>query len=208
MTRYFSSPVAEAGRTMCNQRRSDGWIPIFTSHLKAGPFWPGVHQERQQSRQMRVVSGDQDVARFAAQAIAQPRGWIFRLQISRRGELREGIARTPKRFSRLLRPQLAAVPHDGRFDTARRGELRETIDRFASPWRQRPARIDVRTNCFTMVDKNQAHRRILERCQFGGTGRRGGNGRKGKTVPPIQPLQPVQPFLPRSSRFSYLCGNR
>ena len=67
---------------------------------------------------MGEMSGNRHVARFRAQAIANPFGRIVGLDITDRSELSQRIARAPEYLCRLLRAQLAAVPHDVRPRTA------------------------------------------------------------------------------------------
>ena len=85
-------------------------------------------QPREKAGEVRVVAGDEHIARLRAEAIAHPLGGILRLQIPRRGELRERIARAPERLRRLLCAELAAVPHDLGLYASRCGAGREALD--------------------------------------------------------------------------------
>src|SRR5207247_7468981 len=93
-------------------------------------------EQREQARQMSEMSGDEDVARFAAEPIANPLRRVVRLEVARCRELREGVARAPEGLGRLLRAQLSAVPDHGRFCTAGRRLRSQTFDTRLS--RRRP----------------------------------------------------------------------
>ena len=103
------------------------------------------------------MSRDQQIARFAAQAIANPLRRIVGLQIARRRELRERIARAPVGFGRFLRAQLAAVPDEGGLDAPRGGLGGKTLDGVASPWRQWTPRIELRPDRIAMMNEQQPH---------------------------------------------------
>ncbi len=120
-----------------------------------------AQQEREQAGKMGVVSRDQNVPRFAAQPIAHPRGRVLRLEIARRRELCEWIARAPERVCRLLRAKLAAVPHDRGPDAERGGLGREAVNGVAPPGRQRTSRIDVGPDRIAVVDEDEAHGRYV-----------------------------------------------
>jgi len=90
---------------------------------------------------MRKMSGNEDVSRFAAQPIPYPRWRVVWLEVARRRKVRERVARAPKRFGRLLRPKLAAVPDDGRTRAAAGGLGRQAIDSRETGLRKRTPRI-------------------------------------------------------------------
>ena len=92
---------------------------------------------------MGIVTGDEDVARPAAQAVANPLGRVVGLKVPRRRERREGVAGAPERLGRLTGAKLAAVPHDSWTSTARGGFSRKTNDVLASSFGKRAARIDL-----------------------------------------------------------------
>ena len=112
---------------------------------------------------MGEVSGNEDVARFAAQAIANPLRGIVRLQVARRRELRERVARASVGLSSLLCSQFAAMPDDSRLRTARRGLGRQTLDLRQSCRRQRPARVDLGANRHAVMNKVQIQCRRRQR---------------------------------------------
>ena len=95
---------------------------------------------------MRIVTGDQNVARLAAKPIANPLGRVLGLKVARRGEPSEGVARAPEGLGRLTGAQLAAVPHHLWMRTARRGFGRETHDMFTTLFRKRAPSIDLGSN--------------------------------------------------------------
>ena len=88
---------------------------------------------------MQEVAGDQDLAFFATQPVAQaPRG-IIRLKIRRGGEFGQRVAGPPESVRRLARSKLAAVPDDDRsYATGRRLIRKPRCARFANRL-QRPA---------------------------------------------------------------------
>lgn len=124
---------------------------------KDGSQGVGALEKREQSRQMREVSGDQNVARLADQAVADPRRGIAGLKVARGGKLGESVARPPERFRGLLRAELAAVPEDIRPDASPRGNGSEPIDGRLPHRRERAARIDVGTNRVAVVHKIEMH---------------------------------------------------
>ena len=119
---------------------------------KIDPVFGCVEKHREQPTEVRKVSGDQNVAFFAAQSIADPLRGIVRLQIFRRGELRQRVAGVPQGIGCLARAQLTAVPDDVRPDTAR-GELRgDSLDLRPPTRRQRPPRIHVGPDCVAVMN--------------------------------------------------------
>jgi len=80
---------------------------------------------------MRKMSREEDVARLAAKLIGDPLRRIVWLKMTRGRELRERVARAPKAFSGLLRPEFPAVPDYRWLDPLRRTIGREFIDRGA-----------------------------------------------------------------------------
>ena len=112
-----------------------------------------IEEERYQSGQVREVTRDQNVARFAAEAIAYSRRRIDRLEIGGRGEFREGVAGAPERFGRLTGAKLAAVPHDCGVRASRRGFGCKATDLLPSFFRKRAPRIDVGPDRVAVMDK-------------------------------------------------------
>ena len=78
-------------------------------------------QQPHQTRKMWKVTGDRDVSRFRMQAVTNPLWRIVGLDVARRSQFRQRIARAPERLGRLLRAQLAAVPDDRRTSPASGG---------------------------------------------------------------------------------------
>jgi len=103
------------------------------------------------------MPNQQNVARFADEPIANPPWRVTRLQVARRAELRERIARTPEGFSGLLRSKLAAVPDDGRMNATASGLIREKINRRASNERQWSLRVDLRSDGVTVMNQVKMH---------------------------------------------------
>ena len=81
---------------------------------------------------MGEMSGNEDVARFAAQAIANPLRGIVGLEVARGRKLRKRVARAPVGFGRLLCAQFAAVPDDPGF-APRAAACAAKRSTFASP---------------------------------------------------------------------------
>jgi len=100
---------------------------------------------------------EENVARFAHETIANPPWWVARLQVSRRSELRERIARTPEGLSGLLRSKLAAVPDDGRTNAATSGLGREKIYRRTPNQGQWSLRVDLRSDGVTVMNQVKMH---------------------------------------------------
>lgn len=103
------------------------------------------------------MADEQNVARFTDETIANPRGRVAGLQVARRGELREWIARTPEGFGGLLRSQLAAVPDDGGTNAATGDLTGEQIDRRTSNRRQWSLRVDFRSDGVTVMNQVKMH---------------------------------------------------
>ena len=101
---------------------------------------------------MQKVSGDQDVARLAAESIVDARRRIVRLQIGRCREFGQRVADTPERLGRLTSPELAAVPDESGTGAASRGLIGRTRGLGLAKRGQRPARIDLRTDRVGVVD--------------------------------------------------------
>lgn len=78
---------------------------------------------------MREVAGNKNVARFGPKSIADPQRRVIGLEILGGRELSQCVTRAPKGLGRLLRSELAAVPHDIRLGASSGGKRRETIDR-------------------------------------------------------------------------------
>jgi hypothetical protein len=100
---------------------------------------------------------EQNVTRFAHEAIPKPSGRVAGLQVARRGELRQRIARTPEGFSGLLRSKLAAVPDDRRTNAATSGLACEKIHRRTSNQRQWSLRVDFRSDGVTVMNQVKMH---------------------------------------------------
>jgi hypothetical protein len=110
---------------------------------------------------MRIVTGDQDVARLAAETVAHPIRGIAGLQVPRRRKLREWITGAPERFSRLPRAKLAAVPDDGGPGASCGDGGGEPFDIVPPALRERPPRIDVGSDRLCVVNKKDTHEGIL-----------------------------------------------
>ena len=104
---------------------------------------------------MRIVTGDEDVARLATQAIANPLGRVFGLKVARRRERCEGVAGAPECLGRLTGAKLAAMPHDRWARAARRDLGRETNDVFTTVFRKRATRIDLGPDRIAVMDKEE-----------------------------------------------------
>ena len=109
-------------------------------------------ERRQQSGKVREVSGDENVAGSTAETIVNPPRWVVRLKVARRREVGQGVARPPECFRRLFRAELAAVPDDGRLGAVFCSARGERFDGFPALIRQRPPRVDLGTNGFTVVN--------------------------------------------------------
>ena len=66
-------------------------------------FFTAGEQEGKQSREIREVASNQDVAGFATQSIPESRRGIVGLKIRCGAQVREGIAGAPKYLGRLPR---------------------------------------------------------------------------------------------------------
>jgi hypothetical protein len=95
---------------------------------KAGAFIRAGEQ-RQQSREVWHVSGDQNAARFADETITYPLWRIVWQQSAFRGDRRERIACLPEGVGGLAGAQLAAVPDDIRLHTTLSGKDGEPLCR-------------------------------------------------------------------------------
>src|SRR4051812_36455890 len=89
-----------------------------------------VDQQREQTRKMRIVAGDQEIAGFTTKAITHVRRLIGGLQIRGGRELRQCVAGAPERLRGLPRAQLAAVPDSGRAYASCSG-FRRTLRRLS-----------------------------------------------------------------------------
>jgi hypothetical protein len=101
------------------------------------------------------VSGDEDAARLAREAIVHPLWRIVRQQSTLRRQRREWIARFPEQLRGLARAQLAAVPDNIRLHAAFGGGGGEAVGGRAPHRRERTHRVDVRTDGVTVVNENQ-----------------------------------------------------
>jgi len=83
---------------------------------------------------MRKVTGNEHVSRFEPKTVAKPLRRIVRLEIARRRQLCQRIARPPERFRGLSRSQFPAVPDD-RWPGATGVNVRgEPFDNALSGW--------------------------------------------------------------------------
>lgn len=114
-------------------------------------------QEREQSGQVRKVSDEHQIARFVAQAIPHDHRRIRRLEIAGRRERAERVAGAPEYLRRLAAAQLSAVPHDIGASAARRGVGRKPFDSGAAASRERPARIDLRSQGVAVMNQVEKH---------------------------------------------------
>ena len=119
--------------------------------------FPSAREQRAQARQMWKMSGEQDVARLSIEPLADTKGWVARLQIASRRKFRERVARGPEGMSRLFRPQLPAVPHDGRPRAPRRRFGRKALNSCAPGRRQRTLRIDRLVDRFAVMNQEEVH---------------------------------------------------
>lgn len=74
------------------------------------------------------VASNKNVARFGPKSIADPERRVIGLEVLGGRELSQCVTRAPKGLGRLLRSELAAVPHDIRLGASSGGERRHTID--------------------------------------------------------------------------------
>ena len=116
-----------------------------------------AEQQRQQAREVKEMSGNENVARFAPQPIAKSRRRIVRLKIGHRFELGQSVTRPPELLSGLAGAKLAAVPHHGRPGAARGGFGRRMSGLPLSKGRQRPAGIDLRAHRVSVVNQKHSH---------------------------------------------------
>jgi len=115
-------------------------------------FVCGAAQQRKQPRQMRKVTGDQDVSRFSTKSFANPFRRIVGLKIARRRQLSKRVARAPERLSRLLRTQLSTVPYHGGLRPTRGSERGNSVDCGTPGIRKRTPKIDVGPDRVTVVN--------------------------------------------------------
>jgi len=120
-------------------------------------------QQRVQPGHVRKVTSQHDVANLELEAVGHPLRVVLRLQIARRTELREGIARTPEALGGLFRAELAAVPDHHGLDTERCGFGCETFDLLATCFRERTQRIDTRTKRLAVMNKIKSQREDASR---------------------------------------------
>ena len=106
---------------------------------------------------MGIVACNQEVARFADEAIAEPLRRVLRLQIARGGKFRQRIACAPEGFGGLLGAQLAAMPDHRGASAAPGGIGRHALDGFASASRQRTLRVDSRPDSVAVMNEEQFH---------------------------------------------------
>jgi len=111
-----------------------------------------ANKQGEQSWQVRKVAGDQHIARLYPQAIADPVGQIVGLDVTRRGKLRQRVARAPEGLRGLTRPQFTAVPDDRRPHAAVARLFRQSGDVPPSGVRQRTPRIDIGPDRLAVVN--------------------------------------------------------
>src|SRR6185503_9314985 len=109
---------------------------------------------------MREMPGDEDVARVPPHLFGDPLRRVVGLKMTCGGEFRQRVARAPKTFRGLLRPEFPAVPDDRWFNPLCRTIGRELLDGGAPLRRQRPPRIDRRPDRFTMMNEVEKHRSL------------------------------------------------
>jgi len=103
---------------------------------------------------MRIVPGDQDVARFATETLAHPVRRIAWLQVARRRKLRKRIARAPESLGGLFRTKLPAMPDDVGLDASGGGVCGKAFDILPPPGGERPLRIDVGTHRIAVMHED------------------------------------------------------
>ena len=111
---------------------------------------------------MRKVARDQDVALLSTQPLCNPLRRIVGLEIPRRTKLGQGVTGAPQRLGGLLRAQLAAVPDNGGPGAASGRLRREPFDVGAAVDRQRPLRVDVRSDGVAVMDEINDQRSSLK----------------------------------------------
>ena len=117
----------------------------------------GRVEQTRQSREMRHVTDEREIARVGRELVAHPLGRIFGLQSADHPERRKRGTSTEDGFTRLAGAKLAAVPdlhghESGAFDT------RCCFRRLRVAARgKRALRIDVRSNRVGVVDENNTH---------------------------------------------------
>ena len=122
------------------------------------------NEQREETGQVWKVSGDRDISRFTPETIADPLRRIIGLQVARGREFGERVARAPHCFRRLLRAQLAAVPHDRRLRAVRRGAGGDSLDACDSRRRQRPSCVDLRADSVAVMDQYSSDRNASRSC--------------------------------------------
>ena len=106
---------------------------------------------------MREVTGNDNVAGLAAEAIADPAGRIIGLKIACRRQFSKRVAGSPERLGGLLRAQFTTVPDDGRVGAASGSFRRGEIHFRPTDCRQRTLRIDLRSNRIAVMYQIQMH---------------------------------------------------
>ena len=102
---------------------------------------------------MRIVTGNQNVARFGPEPIPDPFRRVVRLQIAGGGERCERVARAPECLGGLAGSKLSAVPH---YQRTRAACLRfggEAGNICASLFGERPSRIHLRPNRVAVMNE-------------------------------------------------------
>ncbi len=104
------------------------------------------------------MSNEHDVKRLSdspreVHALENPFWRIIRLKTARRRKLRKRVAVPQESFCGLLRAQFPAVPDEGGFRNKVGGCLGKPVDFGAAARRERPRRIDVRSNSVAVVDE-------------------------------------------------------
>jgi hypothetical protein len=116
-------------------------------------------EQRQQSRQMRKMAGDENIALLSTKSVCDPLRWIVRLKIPCCRQRCQRIAGTPERLSGLFRAQLPAVPDHGRARAAGSRLGRNPLHMPAAVRRERPLRIDFGADRVAVVHQVKSHTR-------------------------------------------------
>ena len=102
------------------------------------------------------MSGDQEVAPFNAEPVADPRGLVVWLKVACRGTFGQRVTGAPERFGRLARAQLAAVPHHVRTRTESGGLVGKASDVLLAANRERTPRVDFRADRVAVMNEENS----------------------------------------------------
>jgi hypothetical protein len=117
-------------------------------------FWGFAEQRVKNPWKAGHMADEHDLPRLPRQSNADPVGRIVWLQSPDRGELRHGIARAEKRFSRLTRAELAAVPDCARLHPSRGKIGGEPVGMCPAGARERALWIEVRPDGVGVVNED------------------------------------------------------